>query len=113
MPLAIRPHTVVVSWPEESVDGAGTVEGIYHRSPVSLRGKVEPLSPDSAIGTFGIAVDRPYRLMVNPDDGASVATVNALVEWGDLRLRVRAWRPFESVTSTTHWSILLSVEADA
>lgn len=113
MGLRLRPHSVAVFAPVETVDGATSrvsalTFGVSATATVTC--KMEPLSPSTAFDLFGVDSRQPHRLMCDDADGASLARVGTRVVWNAVNYRVVAWRRFQSGL-IPHWSYLLEQEA--
>lgn len=112
MSLRLRPHTVTVEQPTTPTDNAGRKGALVFGAPSTVRGKVEPMTPQTAFAMFQVDTSQPRRLMVNPADGPAFARVNTRVVWKGQRLRVVSWREFDAGL-IPHWSILLDTEPGA
>lgn len=112
MGLSLRPHTIRLYAGEQYTrPDRRTAEALTHPGAgVEVLGKIEPLAPGTAFEAFGVEVERPHRLMLDPDDGEGLA-VNDRVTWGARAFRVRAVRVFDSFPDTAHVTALLDEEA--
>ena len=81
MSLFEKPHTVVVYTP---VDADGESDGYAYApdeaSAVTVRCQITPKSAGFALDRYGVELSRPYKLMADPEDEATLVQ-GARVSW--------------------------------